>query len=98
MIAGLCESPLTFQAIIIWRDELHEGKVLPSATSSISNRPMPADAQQMQVPVVIDPDASPGRRSSAPACPARRMQVSAADAGAAFGARRRDSVQGAARR
>ena len=27
MIAGLCESPLTFQAIIIWRDELNEGKI-----------------------------------------------------------------------
>ncbi|HWM82296.1 MAG TPA: RNA polymerase sigma factor RpoD [Pseudolabrys sp.] len=27
MIAGLCESPLTFQAIIIWREELNEGKV-----------------------------------------------------------------------
>ncbi|MBQ8103527.1 MAG: RNA polymerase sigma factor RpoD, partial [Afipia sp.] len=27
MIAGLCESPLTFQAIIIWRDELNEGKL-----------------------------------------------------------------------
>src|SRR5579863_8724920 len=27
MIAGLCESPLTFQAIIIWRDELNEAKV-----------------------------------------------------------------------
>jgi RNA polymerase primary sigma factor len=29
MIAGLCENPLTFQAIIIWRDELNEGKVFP---------------------------------------------------------------------
>jgi RNA polymerase primary sigma factor len=28
MMAGLCESPLTFQAIIVWRDELNEGKVL----------------------------------------------------------------------
>ncbi len=28
MIAGLCESPLTFQAIIIWRDELNDNKVL----------------------------------------------------------------------
>jgi RNA polymerase primary sigma factor len=28
MIAGLCESPLTFQAIIIWRDELNESKIL----------------------------------------------------------------------
>ena len=27
MIAGLCESPLSFQAIIIWRDELNDGKV-----------------------------------------------------------------------
>src|SRR5216683_6017659 len=27
MIAGLCESPLTFQAVIVWRDELDEGKV-----------------------------------------------------------------------
>jgi RNA polymerase primary sigma factor len=28
MIAGLCESPLTFQAIIVWRDELAEAKIL----------------------------------------------------------------------
>jgi RNA polymerase primary sigma factor len=28
MIAGLCESPLTFQAIIVWRDELAEAKAL----------------------------------------------------------------------
>ncbi len=28
MIAGLCESPLTFQAVIIWRDELNDGKIL----------------------------------------------------------------------
>ncbi len=28
MIAGLCESPLTFQAIIIWRDELNESNIL----------------------------------------------------------------------
>ena len=27
MIAGLCESPLTFQAIIIWREELANGKI-----------------------------------------------------------------------
>jgi RNA polymerase primary sigma factor len=28
MIAGLCESPLSFQSIIIWREELNDGKVL----------------------------------------------------------------------
>ena len=27
MIAGLCESPLTFQAIVIWRDELSNGRI-----------------------------------------------------------------------
>jgi RNA polymerase primary sigma factor len=28
MIEGLCESPLTFQAIIIWRDQLAKGEIL----------------------------------------------------------------------
>jgi RNA polymerase primary sigma factor len=28
MITGLCECPLTFQAITIWRDELNDGKAL----------------------------------------------------------------------
>jgi RNA polymerase primary sigma factor len=28
MIEGLCESPLTFQAIIIWRDQLAQGEIL----------------------------------------------------------------------
>ena len=41
MIAGLCESPLTFQAIIIWRDELNEARS-SCATSSTSKRPTPA--------------------------------------------------------
>jgi RNA polymerase primary sigma factor len=27
MIAGLCESPLTFQAVTIWRNELNDGNV-----------------------------------------------------------------------
>jgi RNA polymerase primary sigma factor len=27
MFAGLCESPLTFQAIVVWRDELNGGKI-----------------------------------------------------------------------
>ncbi len=28
MIRGLCESPLTFEAIMVWRDELQSGRVL----------------------------------------------------------------------
>jgi RNA polymerase primary sigma factor len=27
VIAGLCESPLTFRSIVIWRDELNDGKI-----------------------------------------------------------------------
>jgi RNA polymerase primary sigma factor len=59
MIAGLCESPLTFQAIIIWRDELNEAKVLlreiidleatyagPDAKNNIQDNSAPADGEQ----------------------------------------------------
>jgi RNA polymerase primary sigma factor len=28
MVAGLCESPLTFRAILTWRDELNSGRIL----------------------------------------------------------------------
>ena len=35
MIGGLCESPLTFQAIIIWRDELNEGKIFFAILSTL---------------------------------------------------------------
>ena len=41
MLAGLCESPLTFQAITIWRDEL-EGAKSTLVTSSTSTPPTPA--------------------------------------------------------
>ena len=50
MIAGLCESPLTFQAIIIWRDELNEGKVflrdIIDLEARSSPRPRPATARR----------------------------------------------------
>jgi RNA polymerase primary sigma factor len=41
MMAALCESPLTFQAIIIWRDDLNDGRFC-YATSSTSMQPWPA--------------------------------------------------------
>ena len=44
MIAELCESPLTFQAIIIWRGELNEERC-SCATSSTSKRLAGPDAQ-----------------------------------------------------
>ena len=59
MIAGLCESPLTFQAIIIWRDELNEGKVFLRDIIDLEATYAGPDAQKMQTPVVIGPDGKP---------------------------------------
>ena len=59
MIAGLCESPLTFQAIIIWRDELNEGKVFLRDIIDLEATYAGPDAKQMQVPVIIGPDGKP---------------------------------------
>src|SRR6185369_286913 len=54
MIAGLCESPLTFQAIIIWRDELNEGKVFLRDIIDLEATYAGPDAKNMQPPQ-IDP-------------------------------------------
>jgi len=78
MIAGLCESPLTFQAIIIWRDELAEGKVflrdiidLEATYAGPDAKAMPApvgpDGQPLPQPVGAAP---PGRLAQTPAPPA----------------------------
>jgi RNA polymerase primary sigma factor len=82
MIACLCESPLTFQAIIIWRDELNEGKVflrdiidLEATYAGPNAKAMPApmigpDGQ----PIVAAPGVSPGpvlaQMPAPPAAPA----------------------------
>jgi RNA polymerase primary sigma factor len=59
MIAGLCESPLTFQAIIIWRDELNEGKVFLRDIIDLEATYAGPDAKGMATPVVIGPDGQP---------------------------------------
>src|SRR5215510_8362104 len=59
MIAGLCESPLTFQAIIIWRDELNEGKVLLRDIIDIEATYAGPDAKPMPAPVIIGPGDHP---------------------------------------
>src|SRR5436190_19260003 len=58
MIAGLCESPLTFQAIVIWRDELNEGKVLLRDIIDLDATYAGPDAKAMPAPV-IGPDGQP---------------------------------------
>src|SRR5262245_51293788 len=57
MIAGLCESPLTFQAIIIWRDELNEGKVFLRDIIDLEATYAGPDAKAMPTPV--GPDGQP---------------------------------------
>src|SRR2546427_2498908 len=58
MIAGLSESPLTFQAIIIWRDELNEGKVFLRDIIDLEATYAGPDAKAMPAPV-IGPDGQP---------------------------------------
>jgi RNA polymerase primary sigma factor len=50
MIHGLCESPLTFQAIIIWRDELNEGKILLRDIIDLEATYAGPDAKKQQMP------------------------------------------------
>ena len=52
MIAGLCESPLTCQAIIIWRDELNEGKIFLRDIIDLEATYAGPDAKAVPVPVV----------------------------------------------
>jgi RNA polymerase primary sigma factor len=52
MIAGLCESPLTFQAIIIWRDELNEGKVFLRDIIDLEATYAGPDAKAIPTPTV----------------------------------------------
>ena len=59
MIAGLCESPLTFQAIIIWRDELNEGKAALRDIIDLEATYAGPDAKAMPGPV-IGPDGQLG--------------------------------------
>src|SRR5579862_4977164 len=52
MIAGLCESPLTFQAIIIWRDELNDGKALLRDIIDLDATYAGPDAKAPPAPVI----------------------------------------------
>jgi RNA polymerase primary sigma factor len=70
MIAGLCESPLTFQAIIIWRDELNEGKVFLRDIIDLEATYAGPDAKAM-------PALGPDGRPVAPVPGARPLQTPA---------------------
>ncbi len=90
MIAGLCESPLTFQAIIIWRDELNEGKIFLRDIIDLEATYAGPDAKNNMNPLLaapVGPDGQPLR--------GRQRQWRGRDAGgcrAARGAARADPV------
>jgi RNA polymerase primary sigma factor len=68
MIAGLCESPLSFQAVIIWRDELNEGKVFLRDIIDLEATYAGPDAKQVTPAMAPggDPNAAvPGAMSGA---------------------------------
>ena len=105
MIAGLCESPLTFQAIIIWRDELNGGKVFLRDIIDLEATYGGPDAKAVPAPV-IGPDGQsivpvPGapvipsvpalrsRRPPRPPPPSRRCRGQRTRKGTARGNRRR---------
>src|SRR3982751_45781 len=70
MIAGLCESPLTFQAIIIWRDELNEGKVFLRDIIDLEAAYAGPDAVKGMPAGGPAAGVAPGTEASAPAMPA----------------------------
>ena len=80
MIAGLCESPLTFQAIIIWRDELNDGKVFLRDIIDLEATYAGPDAKDAPVDPRRRPTAAPAAGGRAAG---RRQTVAPATAPAA---------------
>jgi len=78
MIAGLCESPLTFQAIVIWRDELNDGKVLLRDIIDLEATYAGPDAKSPPAPQ-ISPDGQMIASIAAPGQPGRLPQIPAPD-------------------
>jgi RNA polymerase primary sigma factor len=64
MIRGLCESPLTFEAIMVWRDELREQKILLrdiidlEATYGAEMGITPPSAPGVNADGLVDPEAA----------------------------------------
>ena len=97
MIAGLCESPLTFQAIIIWRDELNEGKIFLRDIIDLEATYAGPDAKNNMNPLLaapVGPDGQPLAAANGNGNGAA-MPAAAAPPGGAAGA---DPVPSRARR
>jgi RNA polymerase primary sigma factor len=79
MIAGLCESPLTFQAIIIWRDQLANTEILLRDIIDLEATYAGPDAKQA-APVMPQEERAPEpARDEKPGKPAPRRASSGED-------------------
>ena len=76
MIEGLCESPLTFQAIIIWRDQLGQGEILLRDIIDLEATYAGPDAKQAA------PDMSAAYQAPRPEAIAEKAKAAAAAAAA----------------
>ncbi|RYE82729.1 MAG: RNA polymerase sigma factor RpoD, partial [Hyphomicrobiales bacterium] len=75
MIEGLCESPLTFQAIIIWRDQLAAAEILLRDIIDLEATYAGPDAKQaapVAAPDLVDLKAAPAPEASRSAKPAAK--------------------------
>jgi RNA polymerase primary sigma factor len=81
MIAGLCESPLTFQAIIIWRDQLGQGEILLRDIIDLEATYAGPEAKQApSVPVEAAPAPTPAQPAAAVKPTAKKAPARAASA------------------
>jgi RNA polymerase primary sigma factor len=95
MIAGLCESPLTFQAIIIWRDELNDGKVFLRDIIDLEATYAGPDAKNMATPGVPGAEGANGANGgAAPFTAAPPVAPQAAPAAAPAAAPKPDGEEG----
>jgi RNA polymerase primary sigma factor len=75
MIGALCESPLTFEALTVWRDELNEGKVLLRDIIDLEAMyGAGPDGQPANVPPPVGPDGQPLNRPEATGAPAAEFK------------------------
>ncbi|MBV6656965.1 MAG: RNA polymerase sigma factor RpoD [Devosiaceae bacterium] len=79
MIAGLCESPLTFQAIIIWRDELNEERVLLRDIIDLEATYADPEGKGVQPPAPANGAAPGANGAAAPNGQAQQTPVAAND-------------------
>ena len=82
MIEGLCESPLTFQAIIIWRDQLAAAEILLRDIIDLEATYAGPDAKQaapVVAPDLVDLKAAPAPEPAKSAKPAPKRAASGDD-------------------